>query len=312
MPRRDKITIEQAVANFFRAKQNKAPSTLVWYHDTMNHLNRILFQRYKYLESITEADIEDFKTFMLNHGFSNGTIAKGLEVLTMLFHMNDIRRKFKRVEAGRRERFLTKDELEKLLFVAESYPLAKLMILIAMYTGLRHENVRNLTWNQIDFHKGTISVIAKGSRPLTVPMSHTLAKILFESKPFGARSTDRVIRGAAMRYLEIKACCVRAGLHNIVFHTFRHSFISNLIMNNVDLPTVAELVDHKDIRTTMRYVHLTDTHRREAVNKAWEDKKEDKPNDKPNDSSGLNLVSTSRPIPIGKSMKPSGQISLFG
>jgi integrase len=38
-------------------------------------------------------------------------------------------------------------------------------------------------------------------------------------------------------------------------------------MAGVDLPTLKELMGHSDILTTMRYVHPTPEHKREAVRK---------------------------------------------
>jgi integrase len=38
-------------------------------------------------------------------------------------------------------------------------------------------------------------------------------------------------------------------------------------MAGVDLPTVKELLGHKDIRMTMRYAHLSSDHKQAAVKK---------------------------------------------
>ena len=40
-------------------------------------------------------------------------------------------------------------------------------------------------------------------------------------------------------------------------------------MAGVDLPTLKELMGHSDISTTMRYVHPTPEHKREAVLESW-------------------------------------------
>ncbi len=48
----------------------------------------------------------------------------------------------------------------------------------------------------------------------------------------------------------------RWGGRVIRFHDFRHTATTLMIANGVDLKTVKEICGHKDISTTMNYVHL--------------------------------------------------------
>ena len=62
-----------------------------------------------------------------------------------------------------------------------------------------------------------------------------------------------------------EAACRRAGLVDFHFHDLRHTFASWLVMAGVPLPTVSDLMGHKSITMTMRYAHLSPTHRLEAI-----------------------------------------------
>jgi Phage integrase family len=48
-----------------------------------------------------------------------------------------------------------------------------------------------------------------------------------------------------------------AKIKYFTWHCLRHTFASRLVMAGVDLRTVADLMGHQKIQTTMMYVHLT-------------------------------------------------------
>jgi hypothetical protein len=56
-----------------------------------------------------------------------------------------------------------------------------------------------------------------------------------------------------------------AKLTGVSFHILRHSAASQMVMSGVDLKTVGEILRHKDYATTMRYAHLSPSHKKAAV-----------------------------------------------
>jgi site-specific recombinase XerD len=52
---------------------------------------------------------------------------------------------------------------------------------------------------------------------------------------------------------------------DFTFHDLRHTFASRLVLAGVDLPTVKELLGHRDVSMAMRYMHLSSDHKQTAV-----------------------------------------------
>ena len=57
-------------------------------------------------------------------------------------------------------------------------------------------------------------------------------------------------------------CCQRAGIKqgNWGTHVLRHTYASHLAMAGVDLASIQNVMGHADIKTTMRYIHLSPNH----------------------------------------------------
>ena len=57
----------------------------------------------------------------------------------------------------------------------------------------------------------------------------------------------------------------QAGIEKVAVHNLRHAFASRLVMAGVDLPTVKERMGHKHINMTMRYTHLSSSHKHNVM-----------------------------------------------
>ena len=53
--------------------------------------------------------------------------------------------------------------------------------------------------------------------------------------------------------------------NRVVIHTLRHTFASHLAINGTPIFTIQKLMNHKDIKMTMRYAKLSPDSGRESV-----------------------------------------------
>ena len=59
----------------------------------------------------------------------------------------------------------------------------------------------------------------------------------------------------------------KAGVQDASWHILRHTTASRLVMAGVPLPTVKEVLGHRNIQTTLRYAHLAPSHIQAAMEK---------------------------------------------
>lgn len=184
---------------------------------------------------------------------------------------------FKRLknDNAREIRYLTVDEIEKVLAIAD--PLVQKVIKILLNTGMRRAELVYLEWEDIDFQNKLIKVQSKpecGFHPKSykarsIPMNAEVEKILMDLPQRGKYVFDngrnQLLHPDKWYWRHFSQILKKAGIKNACLHTLRHTFASYLVMSGVDLRTVQELLGHSSIRITERYSHLSPDHRTRAI-----------------------------------------------
>lgn len=170
-----------------------------------------------------------------------------------------------------RKRFLSHEEMQALFNACP--PTLRTIVEVAILTGLRKNNVLGLTWEMVDLKAGFINIPAhqmKAKKAHKLPIGERLAAILRELRRKNMLKSPYVFvndRGRQIRFIgdAFRKACKQADVRDFRFHDLRHSFASHLIMAGADLVTVGSLLGHADVKTTMRYAHLSQAHRKAAV-----------------------------------------------
>jgi integrase len=241
-------------------------------HPTFGHVR---------LADITPLAIERYKRQRQGDGVSGVTINRELAFLKHLFSKamewgkvseNPVKKVRLYREENARTRFLSEEEEASLLSCCSTQ--LKPLVVTALNTGFRASELLSLTWQDVDFRRGVVTVragYAKNGEARSVPMNDTLTMLLKSAKLHAAEGGRVFCNRHGQPYRSFRTAFERAvrqaGIQDFTFHDIRHTFASRLVMAGVDLPTVKELLGHRDITMTLRYAHLSTDHKQAAVKK---------------------------------------------
>jgi site-specific recombinase XerD len=171
---------------------------------------------------------------------------------------------------------LSREEVQRLIDSADS-PLHRVWLVMLYATGLRREELVQLNVSDIDSARMLIHVHqGKGNQDRDIMLSPRLLEELreywrltnFKPKtylfPGGGRAhaTDVPISAKSV-FHAVKHAARRAGIKKHVHpHTLRHCFATHLLESGADLRTIQLLLGHADLKTTSRYLHMSEAHLR--------------------------------------------------
>ena len=157
-----------------------------------------------------------------------------------------------------RDRRLEAGELEKLLSAGASpNPCFIPVILFAIETGMRREEILSLTWEHVHLGKRYVHLPdTKNGDSRDFPLSPQALELL-KDLPRNIRS-DQVVFPLHFEALKSswRRACSRAGINNLRFHDLRHEATSRFFEKGLNVMEVAAITGHKDLRMLQRYTHL--------------------------------------------------------
>ena len=198
-----------------------------------------------------------------------------------------MRRVKKLPEPRGRVRFLSDDvikdgkttagERSRLLLSCETAKTKHLLpiVVLALSTGMRLNEIRFLTWSVVDLDRNMITLFeTKNGDIRVVPLlgkAHELLRkraaelracndqLLFPSTLDPSKPID--ITSAWRRALS------RADISNFKFHDLRHSAASYLAMSGATPNDISEVLGHKTLQMVKRYSDLSDAHTADVIRK---------------------------------------------
>jgi integrase len=172
-------------------------------------------------------------------------------------------------EVNEKDRTLTKEEEKRLL--AECDDSIRDIVIVGLHTGMRINEILDLTWEQTDLENEVIVVQhTKNKKIRKIPMNSVLRR-LFENVKILDRHQRYVFKHGNIRYSSVawafRKAVKKAGISRITLHGLRHTYGTQSVNVGVDLVTVKENLGHSSLETTMRYLHPSPEHKKIAAEK---------------------------------------------
>ncbi|KQW22955.1 integrase [Afipia sp. Root123D2] len=157
-------------------------------------------------------------------------------------------------------------------------------------SGMRLNECVTLRWSEVDFGARQIVRTGKGDQRVVFPITPAVREILFPLQGqhpefvftyvavYGNKRLGRV-RGQRypLTYAGAKTAWQRlrtiSGVADFRFHDFRHDFGTKLLRDSGNLKLVQKALNHRDIKSTLRYAHVLDEDVAVAVERLAESRK---------------------------------------
>lgn len=173
---------------------------------------------------------------------------------------------------------LRRDEPESLLI--------SLVVLLGYHCGLRVSEIAHLRLKNVDLDQKLLTVIGKGDKERTVPMSDPLRDLLKRAMedpskndavgvgPYLFPSPRNPQKPIHPHFLEtwVKKAAAWGGLESpeeLTVHVLRHTFGTQLAESGASVYEIRDLMGHSSIMVSENYVKLASTTARQAHRKAF-------------------------------------------
>ncbi|MCG7598633.1 tyrosine-type recombinase/integrase [Halomonas sp. McH1-25] len=167
-------------------------------------------------------------------------------------------------ENNQRERYLTNEELPRLMKVFDNHEIKMVRHIIWMLilTGARKREVLDAKWQDFDLERCQWRVpYSKSGKARYVPLSEGAIRQL--SKVPRIEGCDYVFPNEKTKrpYVNIFSSwdTIRkeAGIPDVRIHDLRHNYASYLVNLGYSIYDVQNILGHSNIKTTQRYAHLS-------------------------------------------------------
>lgn len=266
----ERITVAEMMKRLIEeSAAKKAEGSVRSYKSFQQHL--LPFFGHMKLTEVRPQHIVEYKNQRLKTGIQPSTLNREISCLSKAFTLalkewewvreNPCSRISRERENNKRTRWLLNGEEQKLM---EHCPQEiKDIVIFAIHTGMRMGEILSLKWEEVGLTDKTATVSkSKNYEARTIPLDEEAVAVLRDRRRHRAIHVSFVFPssvGTKMDGNNLRKVFVGAlkavGIKDFRFHDLRHTYGTRLAQMGVDIFTISKLMGHKDIGTTMRYLH---------------------------------------------------------
>ncbi|HEU4627311.1 MAG TPA: site-specific integrase [Steroidobacteraceae bacterium] len=278
--KRSAKTVAQLCMAFI--EQHARAKRLNWKTDQSVLRRRLLpTHRHRLAAAVTSADIEPIhRAIGTQHPYAANHF---LDLVRVMFNWGKVAgfvpRDHPNPGAGigyfperRRRRYITHVEMAPFIraLEAEDNEYARHGLWMLLLTGLRMRELLKARWDDIDWEMGTLFIgLTKNGEPLLTPLSDpALARLKaiprIADNPYiiCGRKPGHPLTGLKR---PLERIAQRAGLASIRVHDIRRTVGSWLAQAGTSLHLIGDVLNHRDLKTTLGYAYFQTQQRRDAL-----------------------------------------------
>ena len=140
-----------------------------------------------------------------------------------------------------------------------AHGIGKVMLGLLITTGIRIQELLDLTYEDIDFENCTLRIMGKGSKERIVRTEpealKTLHGLVIDLKASGRIFYMSQRKARSMIYDMLQPYCKGAALNP---HAIRHTFATELAKAGESTTTIAKMLGHAHIETSQKYINMAE------------------------------------------------------
>lgn len=260
--------------NYLRSIQGCSENTTTAYRKDIEHFVRWMKANKADARwsTISRDDIDEYVTAQATAGLKPATTNRRLAAISGLYRYMkrqgyEVENPCKFESRRKREKTLPNTiptEDIKRAYDA-SYGATKIMLGLLATTGIRIQELLDINYEDINFNDQSIRIHGKGSKQRIVYTTADKLETLQTCQQMGHQTGPCFpIDQRTARYMIWEALKPYSSAKQLSPHAIRHTVATNMANQGANVTTIATILGHQDIKTTQKYIDMTQGNSRAA------------------------------------------------